>query len=317
MVIAFLNAGSAWGAVEVTVGRHEVVVGTTEVNIAVGITGGDALTDMASYVQSDGGGTLLGEPFDGPMITDVSYIGTIWESAPSGFTSFFGDLLTTPTAQVVDPQVSLNNHGETVSAEGTLFTISVDLTGFTASADIGNIYPVFLSNADFSTSTAFENAGNGITATLVDGEISVVSQSVGNKYTWIGDGSWHNSLNWSPAGPPPPTAAATLDNSFSASNVTSLVDTNANVDTIDVLGTAGHMILKVERNTTLTVTSGITVRPGAILKGHGTVAGDILNEGGTVTAGMPEPSTLLLALIGLTLLVYPRISSNSMWENCN
>ena len=59
------------------------------------------------------------------------------------------------------------------------------------------------------------------------------------------------------------------------------------------------MILEVEQGVTLTVTNGITVGMGSILKGNGTIIGDIINNGGIVTAGLPEPSSCSLFALGL------------------
>jgi len=59
------------------------------------------------------------------------------------------------------------------------------------------------------------------------------------------------------------------------------------------------MILDVLEGVTLTVTEGITVGAGGILKGKGTVLGDVFNNGGTVDVGMPEPSSCLLLVLGL------------------
>ena len=54
---------------------------------------------------------------------------------------------------------------------------------------------------------------------------------------------------------------------------------------------------------TLDVLGGITVGPGGILKGAGTVVGDITNLGGTVIVGFPEPSGMVLVALGLVGLV--------------
>ena len=121
--------------------------------------------------------------------------------------------------------------------------------------------------------------------------------------TFVGNGSWHAPLNWSPEGLPSTNTNVTLGNSFSATDVTVFLDSAATVHSIDILGSTGTMILEILQGVTFTVADGITVGPGATLKGKGTIVGDIFNSGGTVTAGLPEPHSSLLAVLGSLVLL--------------
>ncbi len=173
LAVVCLTSTAVRGEVVVNAGDHQVAVGTTTVDLPVVITNtsSDVVTDMVGYAQLDDGGALLGHP-RGPMVTSISYGGSIWETANSGFTSFFGSVA--PRSQVVDPQVSLNAAGETVLADGTLFTLTVDLTGFTTAA--GQSFPVLLSNSNIGAGTAFQNMGSSVATTLLDGSITVVPE---------------------------------------------------------------------------------------------------------------------------------------------
>ena len=121
--------------------------------------------------------------------------------------------------------------------------------------------------------------------------------------TFVGNGSWHDPLNWSPEGLPSTNTNVTLGNSFSATDVTVFLDSAATVRSIDILGSPGTMMLEIQQAVTFTVADGMTVGPGATLKGKGTIVGDIFNSGGTVTAGLPEPHSSLLAVLGSLVLL--------------
>ena len=136
-------------------------------------------------------------------------------------------------------------------------------------------------------------------------------------HAWVGNGNWSDSLNWSPVGLPHTGWATTIDNDFDTAAKIALVASNSTVDSIVLRGTAGAMILEVQEGMTLTVNNGITVGPGGILKGKGTVLGDIINDGGTVTAGMPEPCTARLLVLGLLgFLGTVRISGHRCQGTC-
>jgi len=128
-------------------------------------------------------------------------------------------------------------------------------------------------------------------------------------HLWVGDGSWGDPTNWLQEGIPQGNWIAIVDNDLSGTDVMAIVDADSTVASVELLGTSGPMILEVLEGVTLTVTDGITVRPGGILKGKGTIVADIINNGGIVTAGLPEPSSGVLgglALMGMVILARPR-----------
>ena len=68
---------------------------------------------------------------------------------------------------------------------------------------------------------------------------------------------------------------------------------------LDITGSTGSMFLEIPNGVTLQAIDGISVGPGGVLKGKGTIVGDIINNGGTVAAGLPEPSTGVLLILGI------------------
>jgi hypothetical protein len=110
----------ASAALVVDPGIVKAPVGATTVQVPVTISGGDALTDMAAVVE------VGSPPAAGPTITAVSFAGSIWNGAAGGFTSFFTD---PPPAATVGPNVSLNVSGQSVTGNGILLTLTVNVAG--------------------------------------------------------------------------------------------------------------------------------------------------------------------------------------------
>ena len=128
--------------------------------------------------------------------------------------------------------------------------------------------------------------------------------------TWIaGEGQgdtliWSDGNNWDGGGiGPQANWDIQLDNQKVTTGQTVIVDADTVVHSIDINGIGGTMIVVVKENVRLDVLDGITVGPGGILKGAGTVVGDITNLGGTVIVGFPEPSGMVLVALGLVGLV--------------
>jgi len=103
--------------------------------------------------------------------------------------------------------------------------------------------------------------------------------------SWTGNGSWTDDSNWSLLGVPGPESVVTINNNFTSSIAKAVVEDDLTVGSISLLGNSGPMVLKVTEGTMLTVTGGITVGPGAILKGEGAIVGDINVPGGIVAPG--------------------------------
>jgi hypothetical protein len=141
-------------------GIVKVPLGTTTVQVPVLISGGDAITDMAGLAE------VGSPPAGGPTITAVSYTGSIWNNAPGGYVSFFTDA---PPAATVGPNVSLRVAGQSVSANGLLLTLTVNIAGRPAGD-----YPVRFSNTQ-GGSTQLANGINLVPATYAAGVIRIVS----------------------------------------------------------------------------------------------------------------------------------------------
>ena len=103
---------------------YSVAPGTLSLDVPVQISGTELVTDMAGVIFVGGGGTLVGNP-EAPGVTSVSYAGSIWEGAASGFIS---SLSNGGTNEIVFPDVNLNEASEAVLANGTLLTFTLDLT---------------------------------------------------------------------------------------------------------------------------------------------------------------------------------------------
>ena len=140
-----------------------------------------------------------------------------------------------------------------------------------------------------------DNFGTGLNEVNIPSDIV---DYISVAYAWVGDGQWNDSSHWTPAGVPASDWVATVDNDFSPTGVTALVDSNSIVDNIHLLGTTGPMVLEVSTDVTLTATNGIIVGSGSTLKGSGTIVANVFNNEGTLTAGMPEPSTGVLFFLG-------------------
>ena len=108
---------------------------------------------------------------------------------------------------------------------------------------------------------------------------------------WIGQGNWSDPNNWTPTGVPAPIDSVAIDNTAwvpyfnqdsSDNEVTAFVDVNSTVDNIELTGSSGTMILQVLSGIVLTVTGALTLNPGSILRGPGTVVGTVVNNGGRI-----------------------------------
>ncbi len=170
----------ATGRTDVTIslGTVNVAGGSTSVSVPIYVTGGDAITDMTAYFQIGDGGILFGGTA-GPKITSINFAGSIWGSAPGGFswsatfTDPDGDPATvngTPT-QLEELFVSLDVPGQTVNATGLLCTLVIDTTGFATGSfafAMKDVYP-----PDNTTSTEFSNGGTVVGTDITNGTLAI------------------------------------------------------------------------------------------------------------------------------------------------
>jgi hypothetical protein len=159
---------AATAALVVDPGIVRAPVGAATVQVPVTITGGDALTDMAGLVE------VGSPPASGPSITAVSYTGSIWTTAPGGFTTFFTD---PPPAATIGPNVSLNTSGQSVAGNGLLLTLTVNIAGRPAGD-----YPVRFSNT-LGGSSQFANGPAIVPASFAAGIIRIVGGIEGWRLT--------------------------------------------------------------------------------------------------------------------------------------
>lgn len=147
LMVLMLCAGSAHAIdiASINVGEWVIDVYNKPVeDIALTITGGADLTDMVLRVQVADGGPELGGSINGPEITALNYSGSIWETAPSGYANFpSGGLSPGDKPQVVEDNMSLNVSGETVLANGTFVTITIDASEFSSIPDISSENPLY------------------------------------------------------------------------------------------------------------------------------------------------------------------------------
>lgn len=142
-----------------------VPANTNRVQVPITVSGGDLITDMVGFVQIGDGGPLVGGTL-GPTISGVSYAGSIWGAASGGFTNTSSISLSN---QVYDPNVSLNQTGQKVAANGLLMTLTVDVVGVAPGS-----YEIKIRNG-VGPDMAFQNAGTFVPASLTNGLVMLGS----------------------------------------------------------------------------------------------------------------------------------------------
>ena len=90
-----------------------------------------------------------------------------------------------------------------------------------------------------------------------DGIHGFVATPIADHYSWVGEGSWHDTANWSPIGVPDTNWVVTVDNNLRSDTTTAVVDADSIVDSMNMLGTSGPMIVHVAEDITLEVTNGL------------------------------------------------------------
>lgn len=158
-LLLLMISGSAWAGLVVDPGLVKAPVGATSVVVPVRVSGGDQLTDMAGLAEAGS------PPSFGLNITAVSYDGSIWTTAPGGYTSFFAPA---PPAATIGPNVSLNVAGQTIAGNGLLMTLTVNMAGKPAGD-----YPVRLAGTQ-GGDTVFANGSGIVSATFLSGVIRLV-----------------------------------------------------------------------------------------------------------------------------------------------
>ena len=162
----FASLAPAQAALSIRAPSLSFPPGTNRVQVPITVSGGDLVTDMVGIIQIGDGGPLVGGTA-GPVITAVSYAGSIWAGAPGGFAA--SSTVTLP-AQIYDPNVSLNVSGQKVPANGLLMTLTVENTGVPP-----GLYELKLA-CGVGPDTAFENAGAPVAASITNG-LLVVGQN--------------------------------------------------------------------------------------------------------------------------------------------
>jgi len=156
---------SAQAVPVITVGDHFVTEGTTDYQLDVQISGGDAITDMVAFVQIGDGGPTVGGSTVGPEVKSVSYTGSIWDGLAGGITPNS----TIPLPDLIfDPNVSANATGVTATADGILFTLTVDVSGL----PVGETYDVFLSGTA-GGDTQLQNMSQVLDTQFNNGSITI------------------------------------------------------------------------------------------------------------------------------------------------
>ena len=143
-------------------GFTEVALGgSTTIQIPIRILGDDPITDMVGAVE-----------IAGASITAVSYAGSIWESAPGGKIDFYPGF--SPPGPVIDPNLSLLAPGESVAANGILFTLTVDISGLEAGD-----HAVTLSGTSVGGDTEVYLNGVAPATTVTNGLLRIVAKPIG------------------------------------------------------------------------------------------------------------------------------------------
>lgn len=227
-----------------------------------------------SIVDSSGGKWALADPARTKMLFWLVGTGDTWDSGDGGpITLLLNDVSGTFNATWIDPRTGEESFAGVLAG--------------------GQNHALTPSNSD---------------------DWVLLLETVPEPHSWMGcqysfqscSGIWSEPSNWSPAGLPGANWVAIVDHDFSSVDILAVVETDSTVNSVDLLGSTGPMILEVLKGVTLTVIDGITVGSGATLKGKGAIVGDLINNAGTVTAGLPEPSGFLLGLLGPPFLLSRR-----------
>ncbi len=111
-------------------------------------------------------------------------------------------------------------------------------------------------------------------------------------------GRFDIAANWAPMGLPEPHWQAVVDNDVSPAPRTAQVAADQALDTLTVRGTTGDMRFAVFGGATLTVAHGLSIEPGGIVGGEGTLAATTATtNAGTLDPGEPD-ATGTLSLLG-------------------
>lgn len=139
---------------------------TNRVQVPIAVSGGDLITDMVGFIQIGDGGPLVGGTA-GPTIAAINYAGSIWTAASGGFSAASSISLSN---QLYDPNVSLNQTGQKVTANGLLMTLTVDVAGVPPGR-----YEIKI-RCGAGPDMAFQNAGVFAASSLTNG-LLVVGQN--------------------------------------------------------------------------------------------------------------------------------------------
>lgn len=163
----------ASAVITINVGTQSVSTAQASVEVPIIASGGDLFSDMAAVIQiGDGGPTVGGTA--GPMITNITFSGSVWQAAPGGFTNFSS--LSLPR-EISDPSVSLLQPNQTVPATGLLMRISVLTGGFPAGD-----YPVKIVGTALGDSL-FARTGSVVAAQIANGLIRITNSGAACSFT--------------------------------------------------------------------------------------------------------------------------------------
>lgn len=161
----------------IQVGDHEIPEGTPSFVVIVTVAGSAAVTDLLGVVQIGDGGPAVGGS-TGPRIRGIRFDRSVWSAAPGGFEHFYPS--SSPPAQIVDPNVSLNEASDAFIPIGTLFELEIDVRGV-GPAD----FDLRLTDTAGGDTELFHR-GTPIDALILNGHIRVIpaSSNPDDKAAW-------------------------------------------------------------------------------------------------------------------------------------
>jgi hypothetical protein len=150
------------GAVVIDVGFHALLPNTAGQQIVIRVSGGEQVTGFNLRAQLGDG---LG-PQDEPVFAGVSFAGGIWSAYPYWVVG--GPV--EGAEQFAQASVLFTQSGQSVAADGSLVTLSIDTTGFPGHA----VFPLRLSATQIGVDSDFIVQGGGSLApTIYDGVICI------------------------------------------------------------------------------------------------------------------------------------------------
>jgi hypothetical protein len=169
LALGSVLAGHANAAVNVTIGNHNVLGGSSSQEVVIQVSGGDPISGFNVRAQlGDGTG-----PGSEPVFAAVNFTpGTIWDGKNA---SLIGNGPEAGFEYLASRSIILNTIGDSVNAGNpgaqNLVKLVIDTTGFSSGT-----YALKLSGTDYGINSSYQNTGGEQFLNIEDGSITIVPE---------------------------------------------------------------------------------------------------------------------------------------------